>query len=487
MGRILLPLLLPLLLLLGVAAPGAAQSRPPNFVFLLVDDLGWRDMGAFGSDFHDTPHVDRLAREGMLFSSGYAAAPVCSPTRASILTGRYPARIRQTDWIPGRTDRPEQRLAQVQDQDSLPLAEVTLAEALGAAGYATAHVGKWHLGGEGHLPEDQGFDVNVGGDHNGSPASYFWPYRSDRRPGAAIGELAAGGREGENLTDRLGEEAARFIAANRDRPFFLYLPFYAVHNPMQAKPALVEKYRARAAALGRPESAEIGEADGHPLRLIQNHPVYAAMVETMDAAVGRVLRALDENGVAGNTVVVFFSDNGGLSTAEGLPTTNLPLRAGKGWLYEGGVREPLIVRWPAVVPAGRVEGEPVTSVDFFPTFLEIAGVAPPRAVTLDGVSFLPALRGEPRPRGPIFWHYPHYSNQGGRPGGAVLDGGWKLIEHYEDGRVELFDVREDPGETRDLAASMPARAAELRGMLRSWRDAVGAQMPVPNPDHQPRP
>lgn len=480
-----LPALLPALL---APAPAAAQEQPrPNFVFVLVDDLGWRDVGAYGSDFYETPNIDRLAREGMRFLNGYAAAPVCSPTRASILTGRYPARLRQTDWIAGRGDRPDQRLAQVQDLNHLPLEETTLAEALGASGYATAHIGKWHLGGNGFLPEDQGFSINIGGDHNGSPSSYFWPYKDERRPGHAIEALAPGGRPGEYLTDRLGEEAARFIAVSRARPFFLYLPFYNVHTPLQGKPELVAKYEAKAAALGIPDSATFGMESGHRLRVVQNHAVYAAMVEAMDAAVGRVLRALEENGVAENTVVVFFSDNGGLATAEGWPTTNLPLRAGKGWLYEGGIREPLIVRWPGRVAAGSVQAEPVSSIDFFPTFLEIAGVTATPAGPVDGVSFLPALLGNPFSRGALYWHYPHYSNQGGRPGGAVLQDGYKLIEFFEDAHVELYALRDDPGETRDLAGVMPERAAALRARLHAWRDAVDAQMPAPNPDYVARP
>lgn len=464
--------------------PAAAQGSRPNVVFILVDDLGWADIGSYGSTFYETPNIDGLARQGMRFTQAYAAAPVCSPTRASILTGQYPARLHQTDWIPGRTNRPDQRLLQVEDLNHLPLRSVTLAEAFGNAGYATAHVGKWHLGGEGHLPQDQGFQRNVAGDHTGSPPGYFWPYRRDQGSTHAATALATGGREGENLTDRLAEEASRFIAERRDGPFFLYLPFYAVHTPLQGKPELVRKYEAKAQALGLPDSAVWGEETGHRFRRAQNHAVYAAMMETMDAAVGRVLRALEENGVANNTLVVFFSDNGGLATSEGWPTTNLPLRAGKGWLYEGGIREPMIVRWPGRVAAGSASDTPVSSVDFFPTLLQAAEIAPPAREPLDGVSLVPVLRGGTLQRDALFWHYPHYSNQGGRPGGAIRSGDWKLIEFYEDGRVELYNLAQDPGERRDLAAAMPELAAGLRHRLHQWRRSVDAQMPGPNPEYR---
>ena len=481
----------------GVEAPpqrssplGDLSERPPNVVLILADDLGWADLGVYGSDFHETPHLDRLATEGMRFTEAYAAAPVCSPTRASLLTGRSPARIHQTDWIPGQETEPHQRLRQVEDQNYLPLEEVTVAELLRAAGYTTAHIGKWHLGGEGYRPTDQGFDIMIGTNNSGSPPTYFWPYQGRGRD---LDLLTATGRPGENLTDRLGEEAAQFIAEHRDRPFFLYLPFYAPHTPLEAKPELVAKYRTKAEALDIRASQVWGEETGHLHRQVQNHPVYAGMVETMDAAVGRVLRSLEANGVADHTIVIFLSDNGGLSVLERAwaerigepPTSNLPMRAGKGWLYEGGIRVPLIVRWPGAVRPGTVEETPVTTDDFLPTLLDIVGLRWSRDKPIDGLSLVPVLRGRGAlDREELYWHYPHYHGSGHRPSGAVRSGNYKLIEWYEDGRTELYDLREDPQESMDLAAAMPEMTARLRERLASWLHAVNAQMPLPNPNYR---
>jgi arylsulfatase A-like enzyme len=376
-------------------------------------------------------------------------------------------------------NRADQRLLQVEDLDHLPLERVTIAEALRARGYATASIGKWHLGGEGYSPTEQGFDINIAGGEPGAPSNYLWPYRSP-----VLRELSATGREGEELTERQGEEAAKFIAANRGRPFFLYLPFYAVHTPIQARPELVAKYEARARASGLADARTLDAESGRPHRIVQSHPTYAGLVETMDVAVGRVLRALEENGVAGRTVVIFSSDNGGLAVNQNTPTSNLPLRAGKGWLYEGGIRVPLIVRWPGRVAPGSTYSGPVISNDFFPTVLEMAGISPPGGP--DAMSLLPALTGRAMDRGTLFWHYPHYSDQGGPPGAAIRDGDLKLIEFFEDRRVELYDLRADPGETRNLAGSMAGQAAELRRTLEEWRRAVGAQVPAgPNPRFHP--
>jgi arylsulfatase A-like enzyme len=468
-------ILLPLAALLGVIAlgrgPAQAADRPrPNFVFILLDDLGWRDLGCYGGTFAETPHCDRLAAQGLRFTNAYAAGPVCSPTRASILTGKYPARLHLTDWLPGRADRPTQKLLRPPFQPFLPLDEATLARVLQPLGYASASIGKWHLGGSCFSPELHGFDLNVGGSERGSPPSYFFPYRnpSFRLPGLEQG------REGEYLTDRLTDEAEKFITAHRDRPFFLYLAHYAVHIPLQAKKGLVAKYEAKARA--RPDDP-------------RNNPVYAAMVESADDSVGRLLKKLEALGIADRTVVVLFSDNGGLSVREGPhtpATSNAPLRAGKGYLYEGGIREPLLVRWPGVVKPGRVCDVPVCSVDFFPTFLEVAGGRVDPRQNVDGVSLVPLLRqaGSPK-RDALYWHYPHYSNQGGKPAGAVRRGNFKLIEFYEDGRLELYDLEADPGERHNLAVQMPGKAKELHRALRGWRKAVDAQMPAPNPDYQP--
>ena len=454
----------------------ASAQRRPNVIFILMDDLGWTDLTCYGSSFYETPNLDRLAAQGMRFTSAYAACNVCSPTRASIMTGKYPARLGITDWLPGRPDNPQQKLNRPALPDHLPLEEVTLAEAFKQGGYVTAFIGKWHLGGEGYLPQDQGFELNIAGNHRGSPPSYFPPYNL---PG-----LADGPKE-EYLTDRLTDEALKFIERAKDRPFFLYLSHYAVHNPQQAKPALVEKYRAKLAARPAAAGPEFRPEGDRQNRQVQNQPVYAAMVESMDDSVGRIMHQLAALGLERNTVVVFTSDNGGLSTSEGLPTSNVPLRAGKGWHYEGGVREPSIISWPGTTHPGSTCAAPLISTDYYPTLLEIAGLPARPQQHVDGVSFVSLLKGGTRPERPLFWHYPHYSNQGGRPGGAARLGPYKLIEWFEDMRVELFDVTKDIGEQHDLATTMPGKVAELRGLLHRWRDSVGAQMPTPNPNYDP--
>ncbi len=464
---------------LGVLSLGnlnAEARQPPNIVFVLADDLGWRDLGCYGSTFHETPNLDRLASSGMRFTAAYAACCVCSPTRASILTGKYPARLHLTDWLPGRSDRPDQMLNRPIFLDHLPLEEVTLAEALKEAGYRTAFIGKWHLGGKGFFPEQQGFDLNIGGCEKGSPPSYFSPYR--------IPNLL-NGPEGEYLTDRLTEEALRFIDSVRERPFLLYLSHYAVHNPQQAKADLIAKYKSKAARLPPATGPEFRSEGKRQARQIQNQPVYAAMVQSLDESVGRILEKLTELKIDKNTVVFFTSDNGGLSTAETSPTSNVPLRAGKGWAYEGGVREPLIVRWPRVTRAGSICHQPLISTDYYPTILEIAGVPPRPRQCLDGVSFVPLLKGRRVSERALFWHYPHYSNQGGPPYGAIRAGNYKLVEWYEGMRVELFNLKADIGESRDLAASLPEKTSTLREQLHAWRLEVNAAMPTRNPDYKP--
>jgi arylsulfatase A len=442
------------------------KKRLPNIVIIYADDLGWADLGAYGNAFHRTPNLDALAARGVKFTDAYAAAPVCSPSRAALLTGRHPARLRLTDWLPGRADAPDQKLSRPAIRPALPLAEETLAEALKRAGYATANVGKWHLGGEGFGPREQGFDLNIAGDHHGTPVSYFYPYRR----GAETTPGLDGGKEGEYLTDRLTSEAEKFIERNRGRPFFLYLPHYAVHIPMKAKPETVARY----AGAARPGAA-------------RHNAVYAAMLDSLDEGVGRVLRKLEELGLRENTVVIFTSDNGGLHVEEGPntpATSNAPLREGKGYLYEGGIRVPLVAEWPGGGWAGGVRAEPVSSLDLFATVRELAGLGP--AGRADGVSLLPLLRGGrlSPPRRALYWHYPHYSNQGGKPGGAVREGRYKLIEFFEDGRAELYDLSRDPGEARDLARTMPARAGALRAKLARWRMSVGAQTMTPNPNYK---
>lgn len=449
------------------AAEGGGKRL--NFVFILMDDLGQRDVGCFGSTFYETPSIDRLAAEGMRFTSGYAACPVCSPTRASIVAGKYPARVNITNFIPGMKSG---KLFPPQYLHQLPLEEVTVAEAFKEAGYATCFIGKWHLGAEPYWPEKQGFDVNIGGTSAGSPRSYFSPYKNPQ---------LADGPPGEYLTDRLTDETLKFIDAAKDKPFLVYLSHYAVHIPLQAKKDLAAKYEAKAAQLPPVEAKFIPEGNVKA-RQVQDHPVYAAMVQSMDESVGRIMKKLDELGLADRTAVIFMSDNGGLSTAEGTPTSNVPLRAGKGWLYEGGIREPLIIKWPGVTKPGSTCDVPVTSTDFYPTMLEMAGLPLRPKQHVDGVSIVPLLRGgQSLPRQAIYWHYPHYANQGGSPGGAVRAGDYKLIEFYEDNHVELYNLKDDLGEKNDLAARMPDKAKELRERLARWRQEVGARMPTPTP------
>ncbi len=466
------------LLLPGQPAVDAATPARPNVLFILMDDLGWADVGCYGSEFYQTPNIDRLAGQGMRFTDAYAACNCCSPTRASILTGKYPARLHLTDWIPG-SQFPKAKLRPPDWHQELPLEEVTLAEALKSAGYPTAAVGKWHLGKAPFLPQNQGFDVNIAGNHSGAPGSYFWPYAHDdpakaaRYHGGPVPDIFDGGKPGEYLTDRLTDEALTLIEANRKRPFFLYLSHYAVHTPLQAKPELTEQYRAKL----RPG-------------LKQNNPVYAAMVESMDQSVGRVMEKLDALGIADRTIVFFTSDNGGYSGYGGKPggTCNGPLREGKGSAHEGGHRVPLIVRWPGVTLPGSVCHEPVTSVDFYPTILAMTGAAGDKQhnATVDGADLSALLKQQGKPaRDAIYWHYPHYNIFPQTPYGAVRQGDYKLIEFDEDGRVELYNLRTDLAETTNLAERMPELVTTLRGKLAAWRRSVGAQMPLPNPGYDP--
>jgi arylsulfatase A-like enzyme len=461
------------------ALVSAKAPARPNVVFFLVDDLGWRDLGCFGSSFYETPNIDRLAATGMKFTQAYAACPVCSPTRASIMTGKYPQRTGITDYISvNRSNQPEKwprptRLLPAPYVDRLALSETTLAEALKQAGYATFFAGKWHLGPEGYYPEDQGFDINKGGLEWGSPSAghkYFSPYGNPKLPD---------GPPGEHLPARLGNETARFISEHRDQPFLAYFSFYSVHTPLMARADLKQKYEAKAKTVKHAD-ADWGQERERRVRLVQDHAVYAGMVEAMDQAVGVVLHKLDELGLTDHTIVIFMSDNGGLSTSEGSPTSNIPLRAGKGWLYEGGIREPMIIRAPGVTTPGSTNDTPVISMDFYPTILELAGLAPRPEQHRDGRSLVSLLKRNSLDRGPLFWHYPHYGNQGGAPAAAVRDGDWKLIDWYEDGRRELFNIREDIGEKRDRAVEMPDKVRELSAKLDAWRHDVGAVMPTPN-------
>jgi arylsulfatase A len=434
---------------------GQSRREPLNFLFVLTDDLGWHDTGPYGNGFIDTPNFHRFAAESARFTNAYAACPVCSPTRASILTGRYPARLRLTDWIPGRKQWPYSKLLKVPFRQELPIEETTIAEVLRPAGYSSAAIGKWHLGGTGFGPTQQGFDLNIAGNAAGSPPTYFGPLTL---PNLSL-------RPGEFLTERLTQEALRFIDGHASSPFFLYHASFTVHIPLQAPPDLLAKYKAR----------HTTDVD----------PTYCAMVETADQSFGRLLKAVENGSMAKRTVVIFFSDNGGVRYQEKRPapiTNNSPLRAGKGHLYEGGIREPLMIRWPGVTRAGMVIDEPVSSIDFFPTLCAGAGLP---IASVDGVDLAPLLRSESIAPRPIFWHYPHYSDQGGVPSGAVRQGDWKLIEFYEDGRLELFNLASDIGEKRNLAGRESGRARQMQKLLADWRRSVDAVMPAENPRYDP--
>ena len=464
--------------------------KKTNILFILIDDLGWRDIGCAGSNFYQTPHIDRLSAEGMRFTDAYASCPVCSPTRASVMTGQYPATVGITDWIDwgGRLHPLRGRVVDVPYLKQLQPTAHSLPRVLKEAGYQTWHVGKWHLGGEGSSPENHGFEVNIGGCHAGSPGAggYFSPWSIPVLQDVDV-------PPGTYLTDYLTDCAVKLIQErDEDRPFFLNLWHYAVHIPIQAKPEKVAYYEAKARALGLDRQETFRDGEFFPCehnrtericrRLIQSDPTYAAMIENLDENLGRVLQAIDDAGESENTLIIFTSDNGGLATSEGSPTCNAPLAEGKGWMYEGGVRVPLIVKWPDRIRPGSICRESVTTPDFYPTLLEVAGSATLPGYELDGVSLTPLLtQTGDLGREAIFWHYPHYGNQGGTPGSSVRMGDYKLIEFFEDGRLELYDLKTDPGEIRNLAVDQPLRAEEMRDRLFAWRQQVEAQIPQPNP------
>ena len=463
------------------------MAEKPNIIFILLDDFGWKDLSCYGSDFYETPNLDLLAADSMRFTDAYAACPVCSPTRASILSGKYPARLGLTNYIaannPGHRDRA--RLVDAPYIPYLPLEEKSLASALRDNGYTTWHVGKWHAGDAPCSPQNHGFDVNVAGCSRGHPPKgYFSPWD--------LPELE-NGPEGEYLTDRLTDEAIELIRGNAEKPFFLNLWYYTVHTPIQGKEELVRKYEHKARSMGLDKVKTFEEGEVHPKstdarwrirrRLVQSDPEYAAMIECMDTNVGRLLKAVEEKGELDNTIIIFTSDNGGLATTEGSPTCNAPLSEGKGWMYEGGTREPLLIRWPGVTEPNSVCRVPVTSTDFYPTVLEMVGADARPEQHCDGVSLVPLLKGEgDLEREDIFWHYPHYGNQGGTPGSSIRSGKWKLIEFYEDGRLELYNLQDDIGETHDLAGKRPELVRDLHERLQRWREQMEAIAPLPNPD-----
>ncbi len=500
---------------------GGNRIKKPNVVFILADDLGWSDLGCYGSSFYETPNIDKFAQQGVRFTNAYAACHVCSPSRASILTGKYPARLHLTDWLPGRKDFTFQKLKNVVSEQHLANDETTLPGTLKANGYRTAIFGKWHLGDDSASTTQQGFDLHIPEWNNGWPnGTYFSPYGM---------KGLEGGSEGEYLTDRLTSEALKFIDENKEVPFFLYLSHFAVHDPIQGRPDLVKKYQQKLERMqpwdkepfileGNPDTSEVISREklnrllydkpfeGYsvlPQRTVkikqrQDNVQFAAMVESLDESVGRVLTQLKASGIEDNTIVIFFSDNGGMSAANfGKPTriippanldkafstSNLPLRGGKGWLYEGGIRVPLMVKWPQQGKKGIVCDVPVISTDFFKTVLDMIDLPlDPEKYGIDGMSIVPLLKqqknGQKKIAGrAIFWHFPHYSNHGMQsPGSAVRMGDFKLLEYFENNIAQLFNLKTDPGEQHDLSQSHPDKVRELRALLHSWRVKVNAQM-----------
>lgn len=474
----------------------ANNSKESNIIFIMADDLGWMDLSCYGSTFYETPNLDSLAAQGMRFTNAYAACPVSSPTRVSYLTGRYPAREHITDWIPGKYYYGKESMKEIcpvlppEYTLNMPLERVTIAEVLRENGYTTAHIGKWHccMNDSTYYPQNQGFDYNIGGCWMGSPSGpkpYFVPYNNPMLPD---------GPEGEYLTDRLTDECIQIIRNHKDKPFFINLSFHQVHIPMGAKKEKVDYFKKKAKKLGldtinpfkydpeyidkQPFSKELTDLK---LRTIQSSPEYAAMIASMDENIGRIIKELKAMKIEKNTIIFFMSDNGGLSTSEGSPTSNLPLKGGKGFCYEGGIREPMIVFWPGHQPKNHTCDAVVTSTDFFPTILDMVGIPFRPEEHLDGVSFKAALLEDTTfSRGDIFWHYPHYSNQGSRPSGAIRSGQYKLIEHYDTNETELFDLKNDIGEQNNIAEDIPEVSERLKKKLHEWRISVKAQMPIRN-------
>lgn len=453
------------------------KKQKPNVLFILVDDYGYMDCSVMGSKYYETPNVDRIAREGMIFTDGYAACQVCSPSRASIMSGKFPARHGITDWIGAasgeawsKTGRATQLLPP-EYEHTLAIEYTTLPEAMKEAGYLTFFAGKWHIGGKGSWPEDHGFDINKGGWDVGSPkGGYYAPWENPN---------LESGPDGESLTMRLANETVKFIKENKDTTFFAYLSFYAVHGPIQTTQEKWAKYREKAEKMG---IAETGFEMGHflPIRQVQDNPIYAGLVETMDDAVGVVLNALDELGLAENTIVCFTGDNGGVAAGDAFATSNKPLRAGKGYQFEGGIREPYFIKVPGL-GNGQKCSSPVSGTDFYPTILELVGADLKPGEHTDGVSLVPLLKGETIPERPLIWHYPHYGNQGGEPSSIIREGDWKLIHYYEDGREELYNLKNDLEETTDVSAQNSELAQKMSEKLFTMLDEMGARFPIKDP------
>jgi len=455
-------------------------SPKPNIIFILADDLGYHDLSSMGSEYYETPNIDRIGLEGMIFTDGYATCQVCSPSRASIMSGQFPGRHGITDWIGARSGA-EWRKANRYNKllpaayvHNLPHAFTSLPEALKEEGYLTFFAGKWHLGKEGSYPEDHGFDFNQGGHERGSPpGGYFTPYKNPK---------LSDGEPGENLSMRLANETVQFIRDNRDTSFFAYLSFYAVHSPIQTTREKWDRYRQKAETMGIEETGYIMERR-LPIRQVQDNPIYGGLVEAMDEAVGEVLGCLEELGLEDNTIVIFTSDNGGVSSGDNFSTSNLPLRGGKGYQWEGGIREPYFIKVPWLLNLGAKCDVPVTGTDFYPTLLELVGADLKPDQHVDGVSLVPLLTGGSIAERPLYWHYPHYGNQGGDPSSIIRKGEWKLIHYWEDGHDELYNLADDLSEKNDVSADHPEISMQMRSELKDWLTEVEAEIPVPDPEY----
>ncbi|MBK0383622.1 sulfatase [Pedobacter sp. SD-b] len=504
MNRINIKQIITSLFLLGIIFSVKAQNKvkqnktveKPNVIFILVDDMGWKDLGVYGSTFYESPNIDKLASQGVRFTDAYASSPVCSPSRSSIMTGQYPVNTGITDWIPGsnrfRKSQPYLKLIEQSIVNNLPKSNISLGQAFKNNGYATCYSGKWHLGeSEEYYPEAEGFDYNYGGWAAGNPRAagmkgYFSPYNNPKLKDGPVGEF---------LTDRLTTETINFIKkqAKSGKPFFADLSFYAVHEPIEAKQEYIKKFTDKAHNLGLDTLQQfVKDADwmqqnpSFKERIIQADPVYAGLIYTVDENVGRIMTTLKELGIDKNTIIVFTSDNGGLSTAERSPTTNYPLRYGKGWNYEGGVRIPLIIKWPGFAKPGTISNFPVVNTDFYPTLLEMSGLPQLPEQTKDGVSIVPLLKGDKSIDQPIlFWHYPHYGDQGGSPASSIRMGDWKLVQFYYDNHTELYNLRIDLEERRDLSRAFPEKTADLLQRLNDWKKSTNAKTPLINPYYNP--
>ncbi len=469
------------LLVVGIQCRNPISSPKHNVLLILVDDLGWNDLGCYGSSFHETPRLDAFAQESFMFTNAYSASPVCSPTRAAIMTGKNPVSVNITDWIKGRNPR-NQRLKNIQDLDQLPLEEYTIAEALKDNGYHTFFAGKWHLGGEGYFPEDQGFEINIGGHERGSPpGGYYAPYKNPKM---------TDGPQGEYLPDRLTDECLKFIQKQegKENPFFAMLSFYTVHTPIQACDRYLSKYQEKRIHL--PDSGKVklvDEGDGSTM-LRQVRPDYASMVEAMDENVGRLLQGLKDQGIWDNTIVIFTSDNGGLSTLNKnrvAPTSVRPLRAGKGWCNEGGIRVPLLVHMPGITKSGARSDVPVVSHDFFPTLANQLKLDLPEEVDFDGRDITPIIQNKEFDREFLIWHYPHYHGSMWRPGAGIRQGNWKLVIHYETNESELYNLESDIEEQNDLSLQFPDKKSELFTLLQQRQVELGAKFPEINEEYTP--